>query len=194
MTRTLAQIFISELLVAAGGGAAVAIFIIPYVAALRGRFSVGGEWLIIIFTVCITYHYYHRWIFKILEEGGKAKEHRIQRKEVSRRLETIKKYAEQEVGVISDDEFRAAYPYAKRKLLDINARFCTNHGDRYLALLVAETVSSIRFSIYCDSVRNQRKREKEMTLPGNSPNPYILTIPQLNGIVNSKYENCATPL
>lgn len=182
MNRTLSCIFISELLVAAGGGVATAIFVIPYGIALRGKFSVGGEWLIIILATCAAYRYYHRWIFKLLEEGNLRKQ--SQRKEVRRRMEGIKKYAEQEVGAITDDEYMAAYPYAKRKLLDINARFGTNHGDRYLALLVAETVSANRFSRYCERIHEQRQRERKPTLSGNSTNSHAFTIPHINENVN----------
>lgn len=183
MKCTLIKAFISELLVAIGGGAVAAIFIIPVGITQRGEFAVGGEWLGIALAACITYRFYHAWLFKILDEGGNADKHNTQRKEVNRRVEEIRKYTEQEVGVLSDEEFITALPYARRKLQDINHRFGTTHGDRYLSLLVAETVSANRLSRCCDAIRSQRQRERKPTLSGNSINSHAFTIPQTNQIV-----------
>ncbi len=83
-------------------------------------------------------------------------------------MEAIKKYAEREIGVITDSEYLEALPYARRKLQDISERFNTPTDDRYLAMLVAETVRSNRLSAFCYRNHARLQRERKPTLPGNS--------------------------
>lgn len=51
-------------------------------------------------------------------------------------------------GPITPEEFEQAEPYARHKLALINSREGTEHGDDYLAILIAETVKANRFSAF----------------------------------------------
>lgn len=77
--------------------------------------------------------------------------------EVNQITESIKKYAEQELGAITEIEFQTAYTYAKRKLDEINCRYGTSHGEKYLALLLAETIQAYRLSRYCNDMYDLNK-------------------------------------
>lgn len=60
---------------------------------------------------------------------------------------------------IDPEEMKKAEPYARRKLALINQREGTSHEDDYLAILIAETVKSDRFSrftfLLCDLMREE---------------------------------------
>lgn len=51
-------------------------------------------------------------------------------------------------SAIEAEEMLKAEPYARRKLALINDRDGTDHGDDYLAILIAETVRANAFSAF----------------------------------------------
>lgn len=63
-----------------------------------------------------------------------------------------------EIGtVISENEYRVALPEAQRKLEHINNLNGTNHGEAYLAVLIAETIKMHRLTRYFDAINNRRE-------------------------------------
>lgn len=77
------------------------------------------------------------------------------------RLSSVEIYdlAEEYLGApITPEEMLEAEPYARHKLSLINKREGTDHGDDYLAILIAETVRANAFSAFtlalCDLLRD----------------------------------------
>ena len=67
------------------------------------------------------------------------------------RLSSVEIYdlAEEYLGApIAPEEMLEAEPYARHKLSLINEREGTDHGDDYLAILIAETVRANAFSAF----------------------------------------------
>lgn len=55
---------------------------------------------------------------------------------------------------IAPEEMMKAEPYARRKLALINSREGTDHGDDYLAILIAETVKANAISAFTFALCN----------------------------------------
>ena len=74
-------------------------------------------------------------------------------------MSDIRRMVEDSIGIVSDDEYEKALPYAKRKLQDINERYGTSHGDAYLSILVEETIRANLFSEFCREVSGYRTKK-----------------------------------
>lgn len=57
-------------------------------------------------------------------------------------------------ATITPEEMMEAEPYARRKLALINSREGTDHGDDYLAILIAETVKANAISAFTFALCN----------------------------------------
>jgi len=74
----------------------------------------------------------------------------------------LKEKAEQHLGAAMDaEEYYKSLDLAVQKLNRINAREGTNHGEDYLAMLIAEQAQFSRFSAYCDEMHRARVAEKK---------------------------------
>lgn len=74
----------------------------------------------------------------------------------------LKEKAEQHLGAAMDaEEYYKSLDLAVQKLNRINEREGTNHGEDYLAMLIAEQAQFSRFSAYCDEMHRARVAEKK---------------------------------
>lgn len=70
--------------------------------------------------------------------------------------------AEEYLGAtITPEEMLKAEPYARHKLALINSREGTDHGDDYLAILIAETVKANSFSTFTIALCNLLMEDDE---------------------------------
>lgn len=70
--------------------------------------------------------------------------------------------AEKRAGTaFSDEEYQSVFPEARRKLERINDMNGTNHGEPYLAILIAEAVQFRRLSRCLDALNDLRELVRE---------------------------------
>lgn len=75
---------------------------------------------------------------------------------------SLKEKAEQHLGAtMNAEEYYKSLDLAVQKLNRINAREGTNHGEDYLAMLIAEQAQFAHFSVYCDEMHRARAAEKK---------------------------------
>lgn len=71
---------------------------------------------------------------------------------------------------ITNEEYQKALRAATDKLDRINKRYGTNHGDDYLAMLIAEQVQFNRFSQHCNAMYRVGQAKKKGA-PESAPIP-----------------------
>lgn len=91
---------------------------------------------------------------------------------------TLKEKAERHIGIpIGKEIYHDALALAEQKLNRINERYGTNHGEDYLAMLIAEQVQFMVFSDFFNKMHyakvTEEKRQARKTARPSQPTTII---------------------